>query len=185
MSRLSIQTTTLAGVKVVERQLLSDDRGHFSRLFCADELASDWPGPIAQVNESRTTRRGIVRGMHFQSSPFADAKLVTCVQGEVFDVALDLRAGSPSLLQWYGVHLSASNGRALLIPAGCAHGFQALTDDVRLIYCHSRHYTPSADTGVHPLEPRSGVEWPLPIADMSERDRQRPLLSSEFAGVQF
>ena len=185
MSRLSIQDVPIAGVKVVERKVLRDDRGYFARLFCADELAADWPGWAAQVNESWTARKGSIRGMHFQQPPFAEAKLVTCVNGAVLDVALDLRAGSSTLLRWHSEMLSAENGRALLLPAGCAHGFQALTDNVLLIYCHSQRYTPSADAGVHPLDDRAAIAWPLPITDMSERDRQRAMLPADFAGVQF
>jgi dTDP-4-dehydrorhamnose 3,5-epimerase len=178
--------TPLAGVKIIERQLLKDDRGLFARLFCADELAeAGWTSGIAQVNESWTARRGSVRGMHFQQPPFADAKLVTCVRGEVRDVALDIRAGSPTLMQWHGETLSAENGRALLIPPGYAHGFQTLTDDVLLIYCHSHRYTPSADTGINLADPRAAIEWPLPVVDISERDRQRPMLPESFTGVRF
>lgn len=184
MSNLVMQDTPIAGVRVVERRLARDDRGHFARLFCADELASyDWPGSIAQVNESWTARLGSLRGMHYQAPPHADAKLVTCVRGAVLDIALDVRAGSSTFLHWHAETLSADNGRALLLPPGCAHGFQALTDDVLLIYCHSHRYTPSADTGINPLDPRLAIDWPLPIADISERDRTRPMLAGDFTGV--
>jgi len=184
MSRLTTHDTPIAGVKVIERQVLGDHRGHFARVFCADELIPiGWPGAIAQVNESFTARRGSVRGMHYQEAPFADAKLVTCVRGAVMDVALDIRAGSDTLMRWHGEMLSAENGRALLIPPGCAHGFQTLTDDVLLIYCHSEGYVPSGDAGISPLEPQAAINWPLPVVDMSERDRTRPLLDAHFAGV--
>lgn len=186
MSRLSIGDTPLAGVKTVDRQLFKDDRGHFARLFCTSELAKvGWPSAIAQLNESWTARRGSLRGMHYQSPPFADAKLVTCVRGAVFDVALDIRAGSSTFLQWHSETLSAENGRALLLPVGCAHGFQALTDDALLIYCHSNSYAPSADAGIQALDPRIGIDWPLPIADMSEKDRSLPQTTLDFTGVQF
>lgn len=144
-----------------------------------------WPSGIAQINESWTARRGSIRGMHFQQPPFADAKLVICVRGEVHDVALDIRMGSPTLMQTHAETLSAENGRALLIPPGCAHGFQSLTDDVLLIYCHSHRYTPSADTGINVADPRAAIEWPLPIVDISERDRHRAMLPESFVGVRF
>jgi dTDP-4-dehydrorhamnose 3,5-epimerase len=186
MSRLTIIDTPISGVKVIERQLLGDQRGHFARIFCADDLGqAGWPGPIAQVNESFTVRAGSLRGMHYQGSPFADWKLVTCVRGAVIDIALDIRAGSSTVMRWHGERLSADNGHALLIPPGCAHGFQALTADVSLVYCHSRCYTPEADSGISPLDPLVAIEWPLPIADMSDRDRTRPMLPNDFAGVQF
>lgn len=182
---LVIGNTPLDGVKTIERQHLRDERGHFARLFCVDALAeAGWPGPISQINESWTARQGSLRGMHYQAPPFADAKIVTCVRGAVRDVALDVRAGSPTFLCWHAETLSAENGRALLLPPGCAHGFQALSDDVLLIYCHSVGYAPSADAGIQPLDPRLAIDWPLPIADMSERDRTRPPLSENFAGVQ-
>lgn len=182
---LEIGDTPLGGVKTINRQQLRDERGHFARLFCANALAdAGWASPIAQINESWTARQGSLRGMHYQEPPFADAKLVTCVRGAVRDVALDVRKGSPTFLRWHAETLSADNGRALLLPPGCAHGFQALTDDVLLIYCHSFRYTPSADAGIQPLDPRLAIDWPLPIADMSERDRTRPPLSADFAGVQ-
>jgi dTDP-4-dehydrorhamnose 3,5-epimerase len=185
MSGLVTHKTPIVGVCVVERQQANDERGHFARLFCDDDLAmAGWPGPIAQVNESWTARRGSLRGMHYQVPPHADAKLVTCVRGAVLDVALDVRAGSSSFLRWHAETLSWDNGRALLLPPGCAHGFQALTDDVLLIYCHSHRYTPSADSGINPRDPQVAIDWPLPIADMSERDRTRPMLTRDFTGVQ-
>jgi dTDP-4-dehydrorhamnose 3,5-epimerase len=186
LRRFAIADTPIAGVRLIDREVMRDDRGHFARLFCVDELAeAGWPSEVVQINESWTARRGSVRGMHFQQPPFGDAKLVTCIRGAVRDIALDLRAGSSTLLQWHGETLSAENGRALLIPVGCAHGFQTLSDDVLLIYCHSRRYTPSADAGINPLDPRAAIDWQLPIVDMSERDRHRPMLPESFAGVQF
>lgn len=186
MNRLTIASAPIAGLKIVERQLLGDERGYFARIFCGDELEpAGWPGTVAQVNESFTARAGSLRGMHYQAEPFADWKLVICVRGAVLDVALDIRAGSATLMQWHGEHLSAENGRALLIPPGCAHGFQALSDDVLLVYCHSKPYAPAADSGLNPLDPLAAIEWPLQIADMSDRDRTRPMLPNDFAGVRF
>lgn len=186
MSRFSIHDTSIDGVKIVERRLMSDERGHFGRLFCADDLAeAGWAGPVMQINESWTAHKGSLRGMHYQRPPAAEAKLVTCLRGAVLDVALDIRTGSPTLMKWHGETLSAANARALLIPVGCAHGFQALTDDVLLIYCHSHRYTPDADAGINPLDPGAAIEWPLSITDMSDRDRRHPMMSESFAGVQF
>lgn len=186
MSGLVIGDTAIAGVKTVDRQQFRDERGHFARLFCAEILAkAGWDKPVMQINESWTARRGSVRGFHYQLPPFADAKLVSCVRGAVLDVAVDLRRGSPTLLRAHSEALSAENGRALLIPRGCAHGFQALTDDVLLIYAHSARYEMSADDGVNPLDPLIGLQWPAPIADMSDRDRTRALLPTNFKGVEF
>jgi len=184
MSRFAIGKTALAGLAVVQRQRLSDSRGFLSRIFCAEELAAaGWTVPIAQINHTLTSRKGTVRGMHFQHPPHAEAKLVSCLRGSVFDVAVDLRHGSPSFLHWHGVELSAANGRALLIPPGFAHGFQALTDDAELLYCHSSAYTPAAEGAVHPLDPTLAIEWPLAVAELSERDANHPRIDGTFEGV--
>lgn len=185
MTRFTVDDTPIEGAKVITRTVLRDERGYFARLFCADELAgAGWNGPIAQINESWTASKGSLRGMHYQQPPYSEAKLVTCVRGAVLDVALDIRTGSRSLLRWHSEVLSADNGRAFLIPEGCAHGFQTLTDDVILIYCHSGAYVPDADRGVNPFDPQAAIEWPLEIADISEKDRERPMLAADFVGVE-
>ena len=186
MSRFAVGDTSIDGVKTVTREIRSDERGHFARLFCAEELAgAGWKLPIAQINESWTARKGSLRGMHYQEPPHSDAKLVICVRGAIVDIALDIRCGSATLLHWHAEVLSADNGRALFIPVGCAHGFQTLTDDVVLIYCHSYRYMPTADMGINPFDPQAAIAWPLEVADVSERDRRRDLLPPNFAGVMF
>jgi dTDP-4-dehydrorhamnose 3,5-epimerase len=168
----------------VTRLRMEDERGFLARLFCAEELGdAGWAGPIAQVNLTRTRKAGTVRGMHYQLPPHAERKLVTCVRGEVWDVALDLRAGSPTFLQWHAQPLSEANDTALLLPEGVAHGFQALSDDAELLYCHSRPFTPEAERGIWPLDPRPAIAWPLPVSAMSDRDRQHPALDDAFRGV--
>lgn len=184
MSRFALTETRLSGVLQVQRTRIADDRGALSRLFCSDELrAAGWSGPVAQINHTVTHRRGSVRGLHYQLPPHAECKLVTCLRGEVWDVALDLRSGSPTFLQWHAARLSPNNLTALLLPEGVAHGFQALTDDVELLYCHSQAHAPDSERGVHALDPRLGLRWPLQITTMSERDRSFALLDSAFAGV--
>lgn len=184
MSRFTITDTGIEGLKAIERQRIGDARGFLSRLFCADELAAaGWHKPIAQINQTLTQRRGTVRGMHFQLPPHAEMKLVTCLRGAVWDVGLDLRAGSPTFLQWRAVELSALNGHALLIPEGCAHGFQALTDECELLYLHTAAYAPQAEAGFNAQDSALAIAWPLPITEMSERDRQHPALHSDFAGI--
>lgn len=178
MSRFAITDTTLSGLKVVERRCNGDSRGFFSRLFCAEELAIiGWTKPIAQINHTYTAIKGTVRGMHYQHPPHAEMKLVTCLRGEVFDVGVDLRSDSPTFLQWVGVHLSASNRKALLLPEGFAHGFQTLTDDVELLYCHSVAYSQEAEDGLCPLDQKLAIAWPMEITILSDRDRKHPLLS--------
>jgi len=114
-----------------------------------------------------------VRGLHYQKPPHAEAKLVSCIRGEVWDLVLDLRHGSATFLHWHAQRLSADNACALLIPQGFAHGFQALTDDAELLYCHSAAYAPECEAGLNPSDPRLAIAWPLPIADLSPRDAAR------------
>lgn len=184
MTRLAISDLPLAGVKVVIRKVHGDSRGFLARLFCAEELAAaGWSGPIAQVNHTYTAKRGTVRGMHFQRPPHAEMKLVSCIRGSIWDVAVDVRKGSPTYLQWCAQILSAENGLAMLLPEGLAHGFQSLCDDVELLYCHSRAYNPAAEGGVNPRDERLGITWPLDVTELSERDAQHPLISQGFQGV--
>lgn len=184
MTRFTVTDTNLAGLKCVERQRLGDSRGFLSRLFCSDELAqAGWLKPVAQINHTYSSKRGTVRGMHLQCLPNVEMKLVSCIRGEVWDVAVDVRANSPTFLQWHAENLSAENGRALLIPEGFAHGFQALTDDVELLYCHSAAHNAEAELGLHHADPRLSIHWPLTIAELSARDAKHPLITDEFKGV--
>ena len=184
MNRLLITDLPLAGLKRIERQQLGDARGFLSRLYCADELeAAGWHAPVAQINYTLTALRGTARGLHFQYPPHAEMKLVSCLRGEVFDVAVDIRAGSPTFLHWHAERLSADNGFALLIPQGFAHGFQALSDNAELLYCHSAAYNADAEGGLNPIDPRLAIAWPLGISEISARDTQRPMLGDDFTGV--
>ena len=186
MSRFTVTDLPLAGLKLVARQRMGDSRGFLSRLFCAEGLATiGWPKPIAQINHTHTALRGTVRGMHLQHPPYAEIKLVSCIRGEVWDVAVDVRAGSPTFLQWHAQCLSAANGQALLIPEGFAHGFQALTADVELLYFHSATYNASAEAGLNPQDVRLAINWPLPISELSARDAGHSLISAGFEGVSF
>ena len=183
MSRFTITDLPLAGLKLIERQRLGDNRGFLSRLFCAEELAcAGWQKPVAQINHTYTAIRGTVRGMHFQLPPHAEMKLVSCVRGSVWDVAVDLRGGSDTLLHWQAEELSADNHRALLIPEGFAHGFQALTDDVELLYCHSAAYLEETKGVLNPRDCRLAIEWPLEITVLSGVDALHPMIDEDFTG---
>lgn len=184
MSRFTVTDTSLAGLKRVERQPLGDSRGFFARLFCTEELAAaGWHRPIEQINHTATQKSGTIRGMHFQYPPHAEMKLVTCLRGAVWDVAVDLRVGSPTFLQWHAEELSAVNCRALLIPEGFAHGFQTLADDCELVYLHSAAHHPAAESGLNPRDPALAIAWPRAIGDMSARDADRPLIDAQFEGI--
>lgn len=182
--RFTVHNTPLAGLQCVTRTRLGDERGFLSRLYCADALAAaGFDRPIVQINHTLTRRRGAIRGLHFQMPPHAEDKFVSVLGGAIFDVAVDLRAGSPTLLGWHGETLSAENGRSLFIPAGFAHGFQALTDDCALIYLHTAAYAPEAEGALDAFDPAIGVDWPLPVTDMSARDRAHSRLDAGFEGI--
>jgi len=184
MSRFEIISTALPGLHVLQRRPLRDGRGYLERMFCTTDLASVLgTRRIEQINHTLTAERGVVRGLHFQFPPHAEMKFVSCLRGEVFDVAVDLREDSPTFLQWHAETLSADNGRTLSIPEGFAHGFQTLSEQCELIYFHTAAYVPAADGGVSPLEPRVGVRWPLPVTSMSERDSRHPPLTADYRGI--
>jgi dTDP-4-dehydrorhamnose 3,5-epimerase len=165
--------TPLSGAFVVELDLLADERGHFARTFDVSEFAEHGLDPaVVQCNTSFNTRRGTLRGMHYQADPDGEAKLVRCTRGSIYDVAVDLRRDSGTRGRWYGAELSASSGRMLYIPTGMAHGFQTLEDGTEVHYQMSHHYVPEAARGVRFDDPAFGIEWPLPDPIVSERDRQ-------------
>jgi len=182
--RFDILTTSLDGLHVLHRKLLGDSRGYLERLFCMDELQPLIDGKrIEQINRTLTSHRGTVRGLHFQHPPHAEMKFVHCLRGEVFDVAVDLRRGSPTFLQWHAEILSADNHKTLVIPEGFAHGFQTLSDNCEMLYFHTSAYLQAAEGGLRVDDPRLAIRWPLPVAGISARDAAHPLLNEEFSGV--
>lgn len=185
MSEFSIFDTPLAGLKVIERKPIRDHRGFLARIFCADQLkCAGWKKPIAQINQTITKKRGTVRGMHFQCTPYAEMKLVSCLQGEIWDVAVDLRKNSLTFMKWHAEKLSSENCRALLIPEGFAHGFQTLSDDCELLYLHSAPYVRKAEAGIRPNDPYLNISWPLDFFEISTRDAGHLLLNSQFTGIE-
>ena len=184
MSRFDFIPTPLSGLKLVQRKATEDHRGFLSRFYCADEFRqAGITRPITQINHTLTRKRGAVRGLHFQHPPYAETKMVSCLRGEIFDVAVDLRSGSLTFLQWHGEILTAANHNSLLIPEGYAHGFQTLTEDCELIYLHTAVYHAEAGGALNVADPRLSIAWPLPIDDLSERDRVHPFISQEYQGI--
>lgn len=174
---MKLIATPLAGMWVIETAPRGDTRGRLTRLFCAEAFAavrSDLR--FVQVNHSITALRGTVRGLHWQRAPRAEAKLIRCLRGSVFDVAVDLRSGSPTFGRWHGVELSEHNEREVFIPEGCAHGFQALSDDAQLLYQHTAPHAPDCEAGLRYDDAELGIAWPLPVTLVSERDMGHPLL---------
>jgi dTDP-4-dehydrorhamnose 3,5-epimerase len=181
---MKIRTTAINGVAVIETAAVEDARGRFARLFCDEALAPLLAGRhIAQINHSCTVGVGALRGLHYQRAPRAEMKFVRCLRGRVFDVALDLRAGSPTFLHWHAEELAPDSMRMLVIPEGCAHGFQTLEADSELLYLHTAPYAPEAEGGVRWDEPRAAIRWPLPASDLSARDRAHPWLAAGFTGL--
>lgn len=163
---------------------MEDSRGFLSRFYCAEEFANAGARlQIAQINHTFTRKRGAVRGLHYQLAPHAEMKFVSCIQGEIWDVAVDLRRDSPTFLQWHGEVLSAANRRSLFLPEGFAHGFQALSDNCELIYLHSTAYHPESEGALNTGDPKLGIFWPLPITEISERDREHKMLEQHFQGT--
>jgi len=182
---MKIHQTPINGLVVIDSERQSDDRGFLHRLFCEEELREVvGQRQIVQINQSRTRTVGAARGLHYQRQPHAEMKFVRCLSGKVWDVAVDLRAGSSTFLKWHAEELSAENARMMVIPEGFAHGFQVLEADSELLYLHTAHYTSSAEGGVRVMEPRLSIRWPLAVRDLSNRDRNHPLLASDFPGLE-
>lgn len=184
MSRFSIQPTPITGLRLIQRHPIGDARGYLERLFCCDELSAViGQRHIVQINHTLTNKAGTLRGLHFQHPPHAEMKLVTCLRGEVFDVAVDLRQGSPTFGRHHAEILSADNHKTLAIPEGFAHGFQTLTEDCELLYLHTAAYAPDAEDGIDALDPALGIDWPLPITERSARDQAHAPMATDFAGL--
>lgn len=175
---MRFEPTPIAGAWVVETTPGSDARGRLTRLFCNATFAEATGRDLrfVQVNHTVTAHRGTVRGLHWQRAPHAETKLIRCIRGRVWDVAVDLRRGSPTFGRWHAVELSEDNERQVLIPEGCAHGFQALSDDAQLLYQHTAAHEPAHEAGVRHDDPRLAIAWPLPVTLVSERDRAHPTL---------
>lgn len=172
--------TNLSGLIKIVAETRSDDRGSFARTFCEEEFrAHGLETAFVQANIAYTKRAGVIRGLHHQAPPWAEAKLVCCVKGAIFDVAVDVRPGSPTFLHWCGVELSEGSGTAMYIPHGFAHGYQAMSDDAGVFYMSSAPYKSSAEGGIRYDDPSVRIRWPLPPRDISDKDRSWPLISED------
>ncbi len=179
-----INETFISGVFLIGNTQFADPRGKFSRFFCKEELSTVLEGrDIKQVNFSCTESIGAIRGLHYQSSPHAEMKIVRCLKGKVWDVVVDLREDSPTFLSWHTEELSPSNHNALVIPEGCAHGFQVLQSGSELLYMHTEYYNPEYEGGLRYNDPKLKIPWPIPAVDISERDLNHPLISSNYKGI--
>ncbi len=184
MSRFTIHHTPLKGLVILERQVKIDSRGAFERMFCSDDLREILKTKeIKQINRSLTKMKGAIRGMHFQHSPHQEMKFVSCLKGEVFDVAIDLRKESPTFLKWHGHILSETNAMTMVIPEGFAHGFQTLTEDCELLYLHTASFESSSEGALKFDDPLISIKWPLSVTEISDRDKGHIHLTDTFKGI--
>ena len=178
MGKLDIIQTDFSGVYIVDAHPFIDHRGEWGRLFCQEELKSILgERQLVNINLSKTTARGTVRGMHYQLPPMAEMKLVRCLHGTIFDVAVDLRPNSATYLKWIGVELSEENRKMIVIPEGFAHGFIVLSEEAELLYKTSNEYAPENDRGIKWDDPDINIDWGIDyIPIISEKDKQQPYL---------
>lgn len=184
MSRFVLHPTPLDGLLIVEHCPILDERGFLERIFCQDSLADVLEGKtICQINRTFTRLKGTVRGLHFQYPPYSEKKIIRCLRGQVWDVAIDLRRGSPTFLQHYGIILSSRNNLSYLIPEGFAHGLQTLTSSCEMLYLHTAKYLTEAEGALNALDPRIDIKWPGRITCRSKRDEGHPILFDTFQGI--
>ncbi|RXZ01502.1 dTDP-4-dehydrorhamnose 3,5-epimerase [Fictibacillus sp. S7] len=179
---MNVLETSLSGVKVIEPKVFGDHRGWFMETYSTEvfkEAGIDIK--FVQGNHSFSTAKGTLRGLHYQLNPKAQTKLVRCTKGAIFDVAVDIRKGSPSYGKWFGIELSAENKKQLLIPKGFAHGFMTLTSNVEVQYKVDELYAPDCDRGIIWNDPAIGIEWPIDITPvLSEKDQKAPILEKAY-----
>ena len=181
---MKFNETNIKGLYIVELQPFTDNRGFFVRSYC--NAALEEAGvikSIKQINHSFTKTVGSIRGMHYQKYPYLEIKMVRCIAGEVFDVAVDLRKDSDTFLQWHGEYLSAENSKMMVIPEGFAHGFQVIKPNSELLYFHTESYTQKAESGVMFNDEKIGIKWPLQVLGTSDRDLRYKPITKEFKGL--
>ncbi|MFX1328517.1 MAG: dTDP-4-dehydrorhamnose 3,5-epimerase [Promethearchaeota archaeon] len=177
--------TSLKDLYIIEFEPIQDERGRFYRVFCKDEFKQiDHHGEIVQINHSLSKKKGTIRGMHFQYPPKSEIKMVKCLQGSVYDVAIDIRKNSSTFLKWHGEILSAENLKMMYIPEGFAHGFQTLEENTELLYFHTEFYDAEHEGGIRFDDPLISLQWPLDVSTVSKRDKEHKLLSNHFKGVE-
>lgn len=183
-SRFEIVSTYIEGLKILIRKPIIDVRGYLERMFCEEDLSFILVARhIVQINHTYSAIKGSIRGLHFQYPPYAEMKFVTCIKGEVFDVAVDIRKGSPTFLKWHAEILSQDNFKTFVIPEGFAHGFQTLTDNCEMLYFHTCFYNPQAESGLNYSDPLINIKWPITITDISNKDANYSFISPNFEGI--
>lgn len=183
---MKLFATKLQGCVYWSPEVRGDNRGYFYRGFCKNELKGVGMeiGEIVQVNHSFSAAKGTFRGLHFQRPPYAEEKIITCLEGEVLDIIVDIRKGSPTFLNYVTVNLSAENRNTVMVPKGCAHGFITLARNTRLMYMHTAYYMPDHEGGISIRDPKLKIELPTEIAEQSERDKGHPHIGEYFDGIE-
>ncbi len=166
--------TIIPGVFVIELEKREDARGYFARAWCQKEFAAQGLPKFVQTNMSLCRQKGTIRGLHYQVAPHGEAKYMRCIAGAIFDVVVDIRPASPSYMKWFGIELTAANKKAIFVPEGLPHAYQALTDDAEVIYSASCFYTPGAERGLRWNDPAFSIEWPIREAIVSDKDAKWP-----------
>jgi dTDP-4-dehydrorhamnose 3,5-epimerase len=181
---MNIISIPLKDAFIIGTELIEDNRGSFARLFCLEELIEINKGNnIKQINYSITREKGSIRGLHFQYPPKSEIKMVRCLKGKIFDVIVDLRKSSKTFLKWHGEILSEENMKMVYIPIGFAHGFQSLTGNCEMLYLHSEHYSPQHEGGIRYNDSKVNIAWPLPLTEISDKDKTYSLLEGDFKGL--
>ncbi len=177
--------TKLQGLYLIAPKPKVDNRGYFERLFCTEEFKEvGLNKPIVNINHSFSKQKGTVRGFHFQYSPFQEVKIIICLKGSIYDVAVDIRTNSPTFLQWHGEILDGESKKMFLLPEGFAHGFQTIENDVELLYLHTNFYNKEHESGLNYMDPILNIKLPLNATQVSERDKNHKFISPDFKGVQ-
>jgi dTDP-4-dehydrorhamnose 3,5-epimerase len=176
--------THLKGAYVIELEPFRDERGFFARTYCKNEFSAiGHQKEFVQFNHSMTAFKGTIRGMHYQVPPSAETKLIRCIRGKVFDVIIDIREDSPTFLQHLQITLSQENLKMIYVPEGFAHGFQTIADNSEMIYHHTAYYNPANERGLRYNDPAFGITWPLDPVNVTEKDRNYPLVNHKFKGI--
>ena len=181
---VNILSLPIADLFLITAHSNFDNRGAFSRFYCDRELEKIIaPRKIIQINHSITKEAGSIRGLHFQNPPYAEMKLIRCLKGRIWDVAVDVRKNSTTFLQWHAEELSATNMHMIIIPEGFAHGFQVMEPNSELLYLHTAYYNPNAEGGIRYDDPLLNISWPINISNISKKDVQYPYIDSNFIGI--
>ena len=181
---MKFRETRLKGLFIIEPEPYCDSRGYFGRIYCKNELKKiDHQKEILQINRSLTKIKGTIRGMHFQYPPMTEIKIISCISGSIFDVAIDLRQDSATFLKWHGEILNNEKMNALYVPEGFAHGFQTLEDNCELLYFHSEIYSLQCEGSIRYDDPVININWPLEATYISEKDKNISFITQDFKGI--